>query len=156
MLELATVAEVTLAIEPMHPACAIEWTFLTDLESTIEFIESFHSPHLKLVLDTYHFGNDEAVWRCLPEVARHTAVVHLGDRRLAHTLDQERCPLGDGKVPLADMVSQLQAAGYDGDFDVELMGQEILPGCYEQLLDDSRKQFERLTAPAGNVSQDIY
>lgn len=147
LLELAEAADVTLAIEPMHPACASEWTFLTDIESTIRFIEPFATPYLKLVLDTYHFGNDLAVRQNLAEVVEHIAVVHLGDRRHAHTLDQERCPLGDGKVPLAEMVRELLSAGYAGDFDVELIGQEIEPANYDQLLDDSQRQFELLLAP---------
>src|SRR4051812_17934911 len=59
--EYAADAEVVLAVEPMHAACAADWTFLTDLESTVALCESYSSPFLKLVFDTYHFGHDRAV-----------------------------------------------------------------------------------------------
>ncbi len=147
LLELAEGADVTLAIEPMHAACAADWTFLTDLESTIRFIEQFGSPHLKLVLDTYHFGHNPTVRQNLAEVVPHTAIVHLGDRCHAHTLDQERCPLGKGTLPLAHLVRELIEAGYEGDFDVELIGQDIEICDYGQLLKDSRKQFNCWAAP---------
>jgi sugar phosphate isomerase/epimerase len=144
LLDLAEAADVTLAIEPMHPACAAEWTFLTDMESTIRFIDRFKTPRLKLVLDTYHFGLDPVVRQNLAEILPYTAMVHLGDRCDASTLDHQRCPLGSGVVPLKQMVRELQMAGYEGDYDVELFGQDIELCDYGQLLEDSRRQFDHM------------
>jgi len=144
LLDLAEAIDVTLAIEPMHPACAAEWTFLTDIESTIRFIERFNTPLLKLALDTYHFGLDPVVRQSLPEIVPHMAIVHLGDRRDAPSMDHERCSLGRGVVPLDQMVCELQLAGYKGDFDVKLYGQDIEFCDYGQLLRDSQQQFNRM------------
>ena len=147
LLELAEPAGVTLVIEPMHAACATDWTFLTEMESAIQLIERFSSPYLKLVLDTYHFGQDLGVLDQLAHMAPYTGLVQLGDRRCRHTLDQERCPLGMGDVPLEKIVQGLLAGGYDGDFDVELSGPEIEMVDYTQLLIDSSDYFDRLLAP---------
>lgn len=147
LLELAEAAEVTLAIEPMHPACAAEWTFLTDLESTIALVESFASPYLKLVFDAYHFGHDRAVLANLREIVPFTALVQLGDRCTAHGIDQDRCALGKGLVPLSEILHNLLEAGYQGDFDIELAGQEIELSDYEQLLATSKQDFDRLMSP---------
>ena len=147
LLELAEPADVILALEPMHAACAADWTFLTEIESAIHLIERFSSPHLKLVLDTYHFGHDRGMLDRLADLAPYLALVQLGDRRHRHTLDQERCPLGDGDVPLVDIVHGLLAAGYDGDFDVELSGSDIEMVDYAQLLFDSRQYFDHLLSP---------
>ena len=147
LLELAEAAEVTLAIEPMHPACAAEWTFLTDLESTIALVESFRTPYLKLVFDAYHFGHDRTVLANLCQVVPFTALVQLGDRRQAHGIDQDRCALGKGFVPLPDVLNNLLEAGYQGDFDIELAGQDIELSDYEQLLANSKRAFDRLMAP---------
>jgi sugar phosphate isomerase/epimerase len=146
LLDLAEAAEVVLAIEPMHPACAAEWTFLTGIESTIRLIERFNTPKLKLVLDTYHFGLDPVVRQNLAEIVPYTALVHLGDRRDVLSMDHQRCPLGNGVVPLAQMVRELQVAGYVGDFDVELFGQDIELCDYGQLLEDTRRQFDRMVS----------
>lgn len=147
LLELAEAADVVLAIEPMHPACAADWTFLTDLESTIAFIDSFDSPFLKLVFDTYHYGHDRSVLANLREIVPYTALVQLGDRRTAHGIDQDRCSLGLGQVPWDEIVYSLLENGYQGDFDVELVGQDIQPNNYQSLLDSSRQVFEQLFLP---------
>lgn len=83
LLPLAETAEVPLAIEPMHPACAEDWTFLTDLESTIAFVESYKTPYLKLVFDAYHFGHDHSVLANLGEIVPHVALVQLGPMSLS-------------------------------------------------------------------------
>ncbi len=147
LLELAEAAEVTLAIEPMHPACAAEWTFLTDLESTIALVESFATPYLKLVLDTYHFGHDRTVLANLGEIAPHLALVQLGDRRRSHGIDQDRCALGKGVVPLTEIVHDLLEAGYQGPFDVELVGQDIESSDYQRLLSESKQAFNGFLMP---------
>ncbi len=147
LLELAEAADVTLAIEPMHPACAADWTFLTNLPSTIAFVESFCSPYLKMVVDVYHFGHDRSVIANLREILPHTALIQLGDRRCAHGIDQNRCPLGTGIVPLEDILQNLLEAGYRGDFDVELVGQDIQLCDYQYLLQTSKETFDRLLSP---------
>src|SRR3954471_14655916 len=55
LLPIAEMWEVPLAIEPLDPACATDWTFLTSLESTLELIDEVDSPFLKIAYDTYHF-----------------------------------------------------------------------------------------------------
>jgi sugar phosphate isomerase/epimerase len=147
LLELAEPADVVLAVEPMHAACASDWTFLTEIESAIHLIEHFSSPNLKLVLDTYHFGHDRDMLDRLADLVPYIALVQLGDRRHCHTPDQERCSLGSGDVPLADIVHGLLAAGYNGDFDVELSGSDIEMVDYTQLLLESRQYFDHLLSP---------
>ena len=146
LLEVAEDVEVDLAIEPLHPACAADWSFLTDLESTIAFIDSCQSTHLKLVFDTYHFGHDRAVQANLEEIVSYIGVVHLGDFREPHSRELNRCPLGEGRVDLAALVHGLLDAGYEGDFDVELIGEEIKPSSYFRLLLDSQVRFEEACA----------
>ncbi len=144
LLSLAEAADVTLAIEPMHPACARDWTFLTDIESTITLIEDINSPNLKLVFDTYHFGHDRTILANLREIVPHMALVQLGDRRVPHGVDQQRCPLGDGTVPLRKTIVELREAGYNGDFDIELSGAGFEAGGYHRLLADCRQRVEAM------------
>ena len=147
LLDFAADVEVTLAIEPMHPGCGGNWTFLSDLESTVAVLEKYNSPFLKLVFDTYHFGHDQAVLANLAELVPHIGIVHLGDRVESHSVDQDRRPLGEGKLHLAELVRGLLEAGYTGDFDVELIGREIQHRDYGGLLASSLEFFERVVSP---------
>jgi sugar phosphate isomerase/epimerase len=140
---LAAEQRVVLAIEPMHPACAGECTFLTSLDDAVSIIDQVGSPQLRLSFDTYYMGTAAGVLNQLPGLASRIAIVHLADGQEPDD-EQHRTPLGHGCVPLREIVSALRQGGYDGDFDVELFGDDISPGDYESLLSDSKKTYERL------------
>jgi sugar phosphate isomerase/epimerase len=142
LLPLATDQQVTLAIEPMHAACAAEWTFLTDVHETIGLINEFASCHLRLAFDTYHFGFDACLMNRIREFLPAIAIIQLGDTRCIPQGEQNRCRLGDGVLPLAGLVSSLKDAGYDGYCDVELMGEEIENSDYRDLLRHSKATFD--------------
>jgi sugar phosphate isomerase/epimerase len=137
LLPNAEMFDVPLAIEPMHAACAADWTFISDLETTLELVEDYQSPALKLSLDTYHLPIESSQRAQLERVTPHVAIVHLADRCKPPTPEHECCPLGRGLLPLADIVQALQDGGYAGWYDVKLIGPEIHKDRYWTLLKDS-------------------
>ncbi len=150
LLPLAETVEVPLAIQPKHAACAADWSFLTDLESVLEVIHDFDSPYLTLAYDTYHYSLDQLDRALLADLVPHLNIVHLGDRRRPPSIERDRCPLGSGRLPLAEIVTTLVDAGYAGPFDVKLMGQEIETSDYWSLLAQSQQAFSEM-APASTM-----
>lgn len=141
---LAAELGVLLALEPMHPGCAAEFTFLTRLDEVRDLLALVDSPQVKMVFDTYHLGQDPDVLAQIPQVAAQVALVQLGDARQPPRGEQNRCRLGEGTIPLAAIVQALAAAGYDGYYDVELLGEEIETLDYHELLRHARQAFEKL------------
>jgi len=144
LVPLATELGVTLAVEPMHPGCATEWTFLTSIDDMLTLLQTVGSPQVKMVFDTYHLGQSPDIVDRIPQVAPHVAIVQLGDARQPPDGEQNRCRLGEGIVPLKEIVSALKAAGYDGYYDVELLGEEIETSDYHVLLDHAKRAFAEL------------
>lgn len=147
MNELAPLADelnVTLAIEPMHLGCAAEWTFLTSIDSALELIDELRAPSLKLAFDTYHFGQDDGIVERLETLAERIAIVHLGDCKCPPEHEQNRTRLGEGTIPLREIITALSSGGYDGYYDVELMGEEIETTDYRELLEQSKQAFAQL------------
>ncbi|QDT68426.1 fructoselysine 3-epimerase [Planctomycetes bacterium MalM25] len=138
---------VPLALEPMHPACSREWTFLTDLPETLRLIRQYESPGLKLSLDTFHFPLSQADDALVRELVPHLAVVHVGDYVEPRGVDQARVPLGRGEAPLGSTLELLREAGYEGYYDVKLLGPEIEATDYHELLRRSRRALEDLLTP---------
>jgi sugar phosphate isomerase/epimerase len=135
---------VDLALEPMHPGCAADWTFLTSLDDVLSVIEKFGSPRVKFVFDTYHLGHEENLVARIPQCVPHVAIVQLGDARQPPQGEQNRCRLGEGRLPLREIVAALQAAGYDGYYDVELLGEELESADYHALLEHAKQAFGEL------------
>jgi sugar phosphate isomerase/epimerase len=144
LLSVAAESKVDLAIEIMHPACAKRWTMITDIADALELLDEMNHPRLKLALDTYHTGRDESLLAKLESIASDIAVVHLADGRSQPREDQQRCLLGEGTIPLAEIIAALRAGGFEGDYDVELLGEEIEPLDYQHILAHSRQAFSSL------------
>lgn len=151
LAELAPLAAelgVRLAVEPMHPGCARECTFLTNLDEALALLDKVGSPQVKIVFDTYHLGQDPAILDRLAAVAPHVAIVQLGDARRPPEGEQSRCRLGEGVIPLGPIIAGLRAGGYDGYYDVELLGEDIEACDYRSLLEHAKQAFAQwVTAP---------
>jgi sugar phosphate isomerase/epimerase len=135
---------VTLAVEPMHPGCAAQWTFLTSLDDTLALLAAVGHPRVKMVLDTYHLGQDGALPERIAAAAPQVALVQLGDARRPPQGEQNRCRLGEGVVPLREIVAALRLGGYDGYYDVELLGEEFEAADYRALLEHAKTAFREL------------
>jgi sugar phosphate isomerase/epimerase len=147
LLELAPLAAelgVVLAVEPMHPGCAAEFTFLTSLEEVLSLLDATGSPQVKIAIDTYHLGMDPNLVQRIPQIVPRVALVQLGDAKASPKGEQNRCRLGEGIIPLQEIVDALTAAGYDGFYDVELLGEEIEAADYTALLRHAQEGFARL------------
>ncbi len=148
--EIAGVAEqygVRMSLEPIHPGCGEEWSFVNDIQSTLDIIETVDSPTLGLVLDTYHVGMDEEVVRWLPDVVPHLHLVQLGDARHSPLGEMNRCLLGEGCVPLETILQTLREQRYDGPLEVELIGEDVEPFSYDELLDHTCEFIARTLGP---------
>jgi sugar phosphate isomerase/epimerase len=145
--ELSPIAHqhhVTLALEPMHAGCAGAWTFLTDLDDTLDLMNWIGCPQLRLVFDAYHLGQDPKIVERVDELVPLIALVQLGDARVPPNGEQNRCRLGDGNLPLKEIVAGLIQGGYGGYFDIELMGEDLDCPDYLELIAQSKAAFAML------------
>jgi sugar phosphate isomerase/epimerase len=159
LAELAPLAAglgVTLAIKPMHPGCAAQWTFLTSLDETLSLLAAVDHPRVKMAFDTYHLGfvgqmvnlpgqvDNLPHMERIAEAAPQVALVQLGDGRRPPDGEQNRCRLGEGVVPLREIVAALRSGGYDGYYDVELLGEEFEAADYQSLLAHAKTAYHEL------------
>jgi sugar phosphate isomerase/epimerase len=150
LVDEAARCEIQLAVEPMHPGCAAPCTFLTSLDEVLSLLDAVGSPQVKLVFDTYHLGQSPAILDRIPEIVSRIAIVQLGDAKRPPAGEQNRCRLGEGEIPLREIVAVLRSAGYDGYYDVELLGEEIEACDYRTLLEHAKTAFAALMGHAGN------
>lgn len=145
--KISCVAEefgVTLSLEPMHAGIGSEWSFVNDLESCLGIIESVGSSALGVALDTYHVGMDEDAVRWLPEIVPHLNLVQLGDARHSPLGEMNRCLLGEGCVPIAEILHTLSDHQYAGPIEIELLGEDVESFSYDDVLKHTKQYVERV------------
>jgi sugar phosphate isomerase/epimerase len=149
--ELAEAAEsvgVDLAVEPMHMGCAYDCTFLTDIPSTLDIIASIGRRNLGIVFDCYHMAQEENVVEWLSAIVPLVRLVQLGDAKRLPMGEQNRCLLGQGRIPLDAIIQTFEAHGYRGCYEVELCGEEIEHLDYEYVLRQAHSSASQMLAAA--------
>ncbi len=139
LAEAAQAVGVQLAIEPMHMGCGADCSFINSIPQCLDLICEIGNPNLGIVFDCYHLGLDGTVMAWLESIVPHIKLVQLGDAKHAPMGEQNRCLLGSGCLPLADIVRRLQRAGYGGYYEIELLGQSLEQVQYSQMLVHSRQ-----------------
>ncbi|MCR9116416.1 MAG: sugar phosphate isomerase/epimerase [bacterium] len=134
----------TIAIEPMHADCGSEWTFLNSLEDTLQLLGEVGEDSLKIVCDAYHLTFEPDSLDLIGSVADRIGLVQLGDAARAPIGEQNRCRIGEGDLPLAELVEMLQKAGYQGVYEIELLGEDVEEFDYAELITHSKAAALRL------------
>ena len=155
LVEVAKLAEdfgVAIGVEPMHPACCTDWTYLTSLTDARELLGEVSSPALKLVLDTYHVCQDTAPAFEDASLISQLALVQLGDSRVPPAGEQNRCRLGEGTLPLSETIGQLLRGGYRGFWEVELLGEDVETTDYGELLAQTKQAMHDWLEPGRKIA----
>ncbi|MEZ6143278.1 MAG: sugar phosphate isomerase/epimerase family protein [Zavarzinella sp.] len=104
-------------------------TCCTNLETAIELVEQCQQENLGICLDLYHFikgpSKTEDLDRLTPHNLKHVQLCDSPWLLREMMVDSERVMPGDGNLPIASIVSKLQAIGYAGHCSLELMNPTI-------------------------------
>ncbi len=153
---LASERGVTLALEPHHPAAAVGCGFMPRLTQALEWIDRFNHPAVRLALDLWQFGHDSTLPGLFPDLVKRLALVKMADRIGPPSCDRERLPPGNGQLPLEELVGELHAAGYRGDFEFEIVGEAVEGLGYDAALRHLRRVTDGWTRPVRRpVQRDI-
>lgn len=144
--DLAAESGVRLALQPMHSLFEDEWTFLTSLDDTLDILSRFNHPHVGLAFGTYHLGQEPRLLERIPEIAPFLASVQLSDWRDPPRCDNDRLLPGDGTLPLREIVSAFESAGYAGLYEVEVWSRDLWKREHGSLIADCMTRFASLLA----------
>lgn len=147
LIPFAQAHEVTLAIKPIRHRYGTDWTLIRRMTDALQLIDLVDSPHFKLVLDLYEFGDQAEVLDNLHLLVPYLALVQVADREIEPEQEPNRGLPGSGNLPLQQTISRLIQLGYTGAFDVELMGRDVQPVAYEDLLRKSVDYLQAMIQP---------
>ena len=133
---------VRLALEPTHPMYRADTSFLMTLAEAIDVCEAFESPCLGVYIDVYHVGWDNTVYEQIKRARGRILGVQLSDwKRETKSLEDWGLP-GEGVMPLRALLEAVEAAGWDGLYDVEVFSDTTEPGDYPRVLRHCREWFD--------------
>jgi sugar phosphate isomerase/epimerase len=135
---------VRLCVLPMHGFFAQSWTFLNTLDETLEILARVNHRHVGLAFDTYQLFHEPRLVERIPQLARLTGVVQVGDARRVPQALAERCAPGDGMIPLDEIIRAFQQSGFGGYYDVQVWSSSGWSGDYSLVASHCREAVLRM------------
>jgi sugar phosphate isomerase/epimerase len=129
MLDYAETVEMPLALEPLHPMFAAQRSCLNTIRQTLalcDAIDPTRSRRLGIALDTYHIWWDPEVYEQIDRIGPdRLQAFHVCDW-LVPTIDlmTGRGMMGDGVIEISKLRAAVEAQGFDGACEVEVLSTE--------------------------------
>jgi sugar phosphate isomerase/epimerase len=144
LLPFAAEHGVRLGIEPLHPMMVAERSAIVTLGEALALARRFDDPSVGVVVDAYHVFWDP---RLSDELAAATGLIagyHVSDW-LVPTPDllAGRGLMGDGIIDLPQIRALVEATGYDGPIEVEVINPALATVPGDELLADIATRFSR-------------
>ncbi|HWB27917.1 MAG TPA: sugar phosphate isomerase/epimerase family protein [Chitinophagaceae bacterium] len=123
ILPVAKAANITLAIEPLHPMYAGDRSAVNTLQQANDMAEEINSPYVGVAVDVYHLWWDDHLEK---EVKRcgnngHLFAFHICDWKLPTTdMLLDRGLMGEGSINVPQIRGWVEEAGFTGFNEVEI------------------------------------
>jgi sugar phosphate isomerase/epimerase len=134
-------AGVPLAIEPLHPMLAADRACVNTLAQANDLCEEL-GEGVGVAVDVYHLWWDPGLAREIARASRRILAYHVNDWLVPTTdLLLDRGMMGDGVIDLRAIRAMVEAAGYTGHCEVEILSagnwwkrdaDEVLRTCIER------------------------
>ncbi len=127
-------AGVGVSLEPIHTSMGADWTTITTIPETVDLLDEVNEPNVQILFDTWHLWDTPGVLEDIAHYAGRFAGVHVNDwREPPRSWADRLCP-GEGAMDLPAIFGALEAAGYDGWYDLEIFSDD---GTFGSAYDDS-------------------
>jgi sugar phosphate isomerase/epimerase len=118
-------AGVRIALEPFQRRGAEDWAIVTSIPEAVALIEDAgEPPALGIQFDVWHLWNTETLLDDIAREHHRFVAVHVDDWREPTRSWCDRVLPGDGVADLPAILGALDAAGWDGFYDLEIFSDD--------------------------------
>lgn len=134
---------VRLAIEPTSQL-RMDLAFLHSFDEALDVADALDSPWLGVVLEINNAWIERRLYENIRARTRRIALVQVNDFKIGTLSASERVVIGDGDIPLRRICRAVADAGYDGWYDIELLGPAIEAEGYAAVVPRAIARFRAL------------
>ncbi|WP_078393595.1 sugar phosphate isomerase/epimerase family protein [Shouchella patagoniensis] len=115
---------IKLGIEPLHPMYAADRSVINTLGQANDLVETVGKEQVGVVIDAFHVWWDPYLEMQIKRAAGNILGFHVSDWKIPITdMFKGRSLMGDGVIELKKMRRVVEANGYKGPIEVEIMNQ---------------------------------
>ncbi len=146
VLPMAEEYSVRLGLEPVtHVAQHISYLHL--LGEAVDLVEKVDSPYLGLVADIWYLGWQRDFLDQVKRAGEKLWIFQVADQTADAISMQGRTLLGQGIIPLNELLPAIADTGFDGVYDAEIFNDTFTEQQLAALIPSTKAFFDRLWSP---------
>jgi len=123
--DTAEQAGVRIGLEPYQRDGGDEWTIVNSIPEAVELIrDAGDPPSVGIQFDVWHLWNTESLFDDIPQEIDRFVGVHVCDAREPTRGWADRVLPGEGTADVPRILAALDAAGWDGLYDIEIFSDD--------------------------------
>lgn len=143
-----------IAFEPLSPVNLHTDTAVWYLDQGLDLVERVNHPAVGICIDTWNVWQTPHLSDVIAQCGKRISLVQLSDWQTPRST-ADRYSLGDGEIPLREIVSAIRRTGYDGAWVIEILSSLHLDGSLwksdlNAVLRKNRDAFEHLWNETGS------
>ena len=144
--DMAADLDIPVALHPMCDRHSYDYSFMTSLQQAVDILDEVDHRFVKLAFSSFDNWQEENLSKLISEISQFVAIVQLSDWDKPKSAFDRRC-LGDGVIPLRQIVQDFLKAGFDGPFELDVWSEELWKSKIEyfQVLQQQIKLFTELS-----------
>lgn len=142
IMDHAHASGVRLGIEPLHPMFAADRSVICMLDEALELAQKFPTADVGLVTDAFHIWWDARLYEKLSRASGRILAFHVSDWAVPLPgIFAGRSMMGSGVIELRRIRKAVEAAGYHGPIEVEIMNEAIWSRPADDVMEEMKRTF---------------
>ncbi len=151
--EYAAKRDMKIAFEPLNPINVNTDTAVWGLDHGLELVEKVNHPAVGICIDTWNIWETPNLEEVIRQCGDRIFLVQLSDWKMPRST-ADRYTLGDGEIPLANLIRAIRTTAYQGPWVVEILSSFHLEGSLwkadmSEVLRKNHEAFDRLWQQTG-------
>ena len=136
---------VAIGLEPLN-YIEREDSFLFTLSDAMDIIEEVDHPSVGVFIDVFHIWAEPYLMRTMQRTRGRIVGCHINDFRSENRTYCDRVLMGDGCIPVRNILEEVNRQGWDRWYDVEIFSDELWAMDPEDFLRLAREKYDALWA----------
>jgi len=144
--DLVSTAEennVKIGLEPLHYVLKDD-SFIFTLSEALDIVEEVDHPALGVFLDVYHIWHEPGLMETLKRTKGRIVGCHISDFRQTTRSVYDRALMGDGVIPIRQILEAMKEQGWDRWYDIEVFSPELWQMEPGEFLKVAREKYRQL------------
>ncbi|WP_026572032.1 sugar phosphate isomerase/epimerase family protein [Sediminibacillus terrae] len=133
---------IKLGIEPLHPMYAADRSVISTLNQANTIAEQFRPDEVGVIVDVFHVWWDPELYQQIDRASGRIFGFHVSDWAVPMPdMFKGRRMMGEGVIEINRIRHAVEAAGYHGPIEVEIINQAIWDRPGEEVLEETKASF---------------